>query len=882
MRKEFSFVFALMVFIVSLMLFSEVVEAPCTGWVDCELVSPTWCTFCGCTLNGLCNPGSVDCSGFINPTDCESCAGCTWTTGDNPPTYSSNSTNSTLAGKTIQFRLKWNDDVGLSKAVLSVWNGSSPWVNITPWCSLSGAEYWCNVTAIVNSTIGAEIWWKQYANDSIDQWTVSENFTFTTTADTISPTYSLNSTNTTLAGQPIEFRLRWDDNSALYPKGQYRVWLDNCTGNFVNVTPFTNFTSTPQWVNITRVINSTVGCTLRWFQNATDDAGNINNTGSTYPFSFVTTVDRWLEVNWTSGSQINSTTCTASQPCEFSQYSIFNANATVKCRTNPSGYSCGNVNGSIRYNGTGTDPNKLINTTQGAKPFYTVNISRTDQLLANTINKAYYSAIQNSQQTPSVATGEFGDNNYNSTNVSDDNRYSTGVTSTISATRYRYNRYTFNLSSYNINQVTSLRYCYEGYWTTDFEGTGTLYYYNVSSASWTSDQSILDTESTLCKSFTNASQMINTTSGLFQFGTEISATLNDPITTTYLYTDFVNLTVKTNTTNPQTCGSLSDNQQCQLNWTVNATGDTLPLLHVLDVNFTSSLASVQENKTDNAFVKITAGDAIAPTYSLNSANSTLAGTQVEFRLRWNDNFGLSKGVLSIDNCTGSFQNITDSWKSFTGTEDWLNYTVVINSTAGCTIRWKQYANDTSNNWNVSEEFSFVTTQLFIYSLKGYALDFTTGLRISSGTVTAMVRETGESNSNSFTNGYWTVDLQSHLDYAKNRFNVGIFVSSQDKKAGYYQVRLGSGDFASQSQACSRKQWHFRGRAIDSETGQFISSGRITVSVMNYKETNTTAFSNGEWDIYFSPCLISGEIYTFQFVVESGNRRSYKFLNQIAK
>jgi parallel beta-helix repeat protein len=107
--------------------------------------------------------------------------------------------------------------------------------------------------------------------------------------DTTPPTYSLNSTNSTYAGTPVSHNLYWNDNTALHPKGQYQAWLDNCTGSFVNVTPKINFTSTPQWSNFTAAINTTVDCTIRWFVNATDDAGNLNNTGSTSPFSYVTT-----------------------------------------------------------------------------------------------------------------------------------------------------------------------------------------------------------------------------------------------------------------------------------------------------------------------------------------------------------------------------------------------------------------------------------------------------------------------------------------------------------------------------------------------------------------------------------------------------------------
>jgi hypothetical protein len=103
-------------------------------------------------------------------------------------------------------------------------------------------------------------------------------------------------------------------------------------------------------------------------------------------------------------------------------------------------------------------------------------------------------------------------------------------------------------------------------------------------------------------------------------------------------------------------------------------------------------------------------DTTPPTYSLNSTNSTLAGTAVMHSLYWQDDYGLSYAIFSFDNCTGSLQNITGM--ALSGTSAWSNFTVGINSTVGCTIRWCVYANDTSNNWNGTsclQPFSYTTT-----------------------------------------------------------------------------------------------------------------------------------------------------------------------------
>jgi hypothetical protein len=63
--------------------------------------------------------------------------------------------------------------------------------------------------------------------------------------------------------------------------------------------------------------------------------------------------------------------------------------------------------------------------------------------------------------------------------------------------------------------------------------------------------------------------------------------------------------------------------------------------------------------------------------------------------------------------------------SLSGTAAWSNFTVVINSTVGCTIRWCVYANDTSNNWNgtsCENPFSYVTTSaIFVEIIPSQAL-----------------------------------------------------------------------------------------------------------------------------------------------------------------
>jgi len=130
--------------------------------------------------------------------------------------------------------------------------------------------------------------------------------------DTTPPTYSNNQTNNTIAGQSTLFSLLVDDNIALETAGQY-IFSTNNTGTWVNESAV-NFTATPSWANVTKTLNDTVGISIGWRVYATDNIGNINNTGI---FSLITTSADTCTCpgagnNW----EVNmEDMCTLSTPC---------------------------------------------------------------------------------------------------------------------------------------------------------------------------------------------------------------------------------------------------------------------------------------------------------------------------------------------------------------------------------------------------------------------------------------------------------------------------------------------------------------------------------------------------------------------------------------
>jgi len=113
------------------------------------------------------------------------------------------------------------------------------------------------------------------------------------------------------------------------------------------------------------------------------------------------------------------------------------------------------------------------------------------------------------------------------------------------------------------------------------------------------------------------------------------------------------------------------------------------------------------NETGNGGDDNQTGDTQSPQWFNNSTNSILNGTLIEHSVRWTDDVNLSGFIFSFDNGAGTF--INDSFIAMLGTEDWSNISKVVNSTAGTTIRWRVYANDTSDNWNETEVFSYNTT-----------------------------------------------------------------------------------------------------------------------------------------------------------------------------
>jgi PGF-pre-PGF domain-containing protein len=107
----------------------------------------------------------------------------------------------------------------------------------------------------------------------------------------------------------------------------------------------------------------------------------------------------------------------------------------------------------------------------------------------------------------------------------------------------------------------------------------------------------------------------------------------------------------------------------------------------------------------------TVADVLSPKWSNQAQNAStpLVGAAVSLSAYWTDDYGLSYAILST-NETGSWQNKTANYSSptsLTGTGSWSNFTWQNSSaTKGTVVGWRIYANDTSNNWNVTDIMTF--------------------------------------------------------------------------------------------------------------------------------------------------------------------------------
>lgn len=294
-------------------------------------------------ITTIADPGTLVSSFVISP-DTE---GCFWRESDNR-IYTVNSkadefNNYTITGTT---GTSWslNDSIGAPTAIV--------WADDYWWISDDGDNL---LYKLSQSDLEGGTYTASYDTPATDD----QGLAYTFPAQFSDP--AINVTEV-FENEPVNHTI----NISNYPNGYFFSWngTDGCTGGWQNSSWIdVSGSSTIAW-NVSTPTTGCAGKKVAWRFYANNSAG-LRVSDEQYYDVYKYGV---LEVDWTTGSEINDTDCTEGSPCEFNLYDFFTANATVTC-AGGTGAKCGKVSGGIRYN-VSTDPDTLINATEGATPLY--------------------------------------------------------------------------------------------------------------------------------------------------------------------------------------------------------------------------------------------------------------------------------------------------------------------------------------------------------------------------------------------------------------------------------------------------------------------------------------------------------------------------------
>jgi len=164
--------------------------------------------------------------------------------------------------------------------------------------------------------------------------------------------------------------------------------------------------------------------------------------------------------------------------------------------------------------------------------------------------------------------------------------------------------------------------------------------------------------------------------------------------------------------NPLSCGNMKQNDVCQLNWTINASGDIGTHL-VIDVNFSSDNKDIQYNDTEDRLICIGVECPIEvpPAFSgREPANdSSTDNSFIQF------NITITEVGGSNVNITQLWTNATDGIWALNQSDNWTDggkhtFNVTDFNSNVEFIYWAVFANDSRGNFNFTQNFSFKPNQ----------------------------------------------------------------------------------------------------------------------------------------------------------------------------
>ena len=110
--------------------------------------------------------------------------------------------------------------------------------------------------------------------EALDLWNGGAGLSYGSAEDIL--TYSNAQTNNSDSGESTKFSILVNDSVVLETNGQY-IFSTNNTGTWVNESAV-NFTSTPQWANVTKILNDTQAITIGYRYYLTNNIGTLYQT----------------------------------------------------------------------------------------------------------------------------------------------------------------------------------------------------------------------------------------------------------------------------------------------------------------------------------------------------------------------------------------------------------------------------------------------------------------------------------------------------------------------------------------------------------------------------------------------------------------------------
>jgi hypothetical protein len=140
-----------------------------------------------------------------------------------------------------------------------------------------------------------------------------------------------------------------------------------------------------------------------------------------------------------------------------------------------------------------------------------------------------------------------------------------------------------------------------------------------------------------------------------------------------------------------------------------------------------------------------------------------------------------------------------------------------------------------------------------YTVQGYTLDLT-GSPVD-GIAKGTVVESGVSFATQIVNGLWTLNF---FVEENREFGFGISLNDTQRRIGHVHMEKWGGEPLTPTALCANQTWRLKGHILY-PLREFTGE----IRALTDGQTNSSTFTLGLFDFQFTPCLISGRLYTLE-------------------